>query len=205
MIEILNASKIIKGKTILDNVTLKINDGECIAVTGYNGCGKTMLLRLICGLIKPTSGEIKYDKDYSFGVVIENSAFFLNETAMYNLKYLANINKQIETQDIEKYLKIFNLYEAKDKKVSTFSLGMKQRLALCQAFMENPDVIILDEPFNALDDKNLKITAETISQFKNSGKIIVIAMHGNIPEECEVDRIIKMGEGVIERIEQKEP
>lgn len=201
MIEILNASKTIKEKTVLNNISLKINDGECIAVTGFNGCGKTMLLRLICGLIKPTNGEIKYDKDYSFGVVIENSAFFLNETAMYNLKYLANINKKITTDDIEKQLKNFNLYDAKDKKVSTFSLGMKQRLALCQAFMENPDVIVLDEPFNALDDKNLKIAAETISQAKSQGKIIIIALHGNIPEECMVDRIIRMGEGIIEKIE----
>lgn len=197
MIEIKNASKIIKSKTVLNDINLTINDGECFAITGFNGCGKTMLLRLICGLIKPTSGEVNYDKDYKFGVVIENSAFFLNESAMYNLKYLANINKKIKTEDIEKYLKIFNLYDVRNKKVSTFSLGMKQRLALCQAFMENPDVIILDEPFNALDEANLKIAAETIAQAKKDGKIIAIALHGTIPEECTVDRIIKMGEGTI--------
>ncbi|MBQ7294840.1 MAG: ABC transporter ATP-binding protein [Clostridia bacterium] len=197
MIQIINACKILKGKQVLKNINLTLNEGECIAITGFNGCGKTMLLRLICGLIKPTSGEVKTDKDYSFGVIIENPTFFFYESALYNLKYLAGINKKINNDVIEEYLKKFNLYDVRNKKVSTFSLGMKQRLALCQAFMEDPDVILLDEPFNALDEENLKIAAESISLAKEKGKIIVIALHGTIPEECKIDKVIKMGEGII--------
>lgn len=197
MIQIYNVQKELKGKKILQDINLELQEGECIAVTGYNGCGKTMLLRLICGLIKPTSGDVKYEKDYNFGVIIESPAFFMNETGIYNLKYLAGINKTIDENVINQYLKTFNLYDVKNKKVSTFSLGMRQRLALCQAFMENPDVILLDEPFNALDEKNLSIVCNMIRQEKEKGKIIVIAAHGEIPEECGINRILKMEEGRI--------
>lgn len=125
MIKITDASKSLKEKQVLKDINLELNEGECIAVTGYNGCGKTMLLRLICGLIKPTSGKVEYDKDYSFGVIIETPSFFLHETALYNLKYLAEINKMINEDVIVEYLKIFNLYEVRNKKVNSFSLGMK--------------------------------------------------------------------------------
>lgn len=197
MIQITNVQKELKGKKILQDINLELKEGECIAVTGYNGCGKTMLLRLICGLIKPTSGDVKYGKDYNFGVIIENPTFFMNETGLYNLKYLAGINKIINENTINEYLKTFNLYDVRNKKVSTYSLGMRQRLALCQAFMENPDVILLDEPFNALDEKNLSIVCDMIRQEKEKGKIIVIAAHGKIPEECGINRVLKMEEGRI--------
>lgn len=197
MIRLTNVQKKLKGKNILQNINLELQEGECIAVTGYNGCGKTMLLRLICGLIKPTSGDVKYEKDYSFGVIIENPAFFMNETGLYNLKYLAGINKTIDENTINEYLELFNLYDVRNKKINTYSLGMRQRLALCQAFMENPDVILLDEPFNALDEKNLSIVCNMIRQEKEKGKIIVIAAHGEIPEECGINRVLKMEEGRI--------
>ncbi len=197
MIHINNVNKELKGKIVLKNVNLELKEGTCTVITGHNGCGKTMLLRLICGLIKPTEGKIEYEKAYSFGVIIESPNFFLNETALYNLKYLANINKLIGENEILEYLKKFNLYDVRNKKVITYSLGMKQRLALCQAFMENPDVILLDEPFNALDEENLQITSEYISKCKDEKKIIVIATHGSIPAQCKVDRIIKMSDGSI--------
>ncbi|MDO5014906.1 MAG: ABC transporter ATP-binding protein [Clostridia bacterium] len=197
MIQITNVQKKLNGKDILRDINLELKKGECISVTGYNGCGKTMLLRLICGLIKPTNGEVKYENDYKFGVIIENPTFFMNETGLYNLKYLAGINKIINEKTINDYLKIFNLYDVRNKKVSTYSLGMKQRLALCQAFMENPDIILLDEPFNALDEKNLSILCDIIQQEKEKGKIIVIAAHGEIPKKCGVNRVLKMEDGKI--------
>ncbi len=200
MIKIKNATKELKGKEVLKNINLELNEGTCIAITGHNGCGKTMLLRMICSLLKPTSGVVEYEKDYSFGVIIETPNFFLNESALYNLKYLANINKTINEDIILDYLKKFNLYDVRNKKVKTFSLGMKQRLALCQAFMENPDVILLDEPFNALDEENLKIASNYVSECKDNGKIIVIAAHGAIPSECGVDKTIKMNDGSITEI-----
>lgn len=197
MIEVINAGKRLKNKQVLDKINIVFNEGECTVITGYNGCGKTMLLRMLCGLIHPTEGEVKTNPEYSYGVIIENPSFFMSESAIYNLKYLANINKRIDEGTIHEYLKIFNLYEVRNKKVRTFSLGMKQRLALCQAFMEDPDVLLLDEPFNALDEENLEIAGRMISEARKKGKIIVIAAHGMIPKECEIDRVVKMKEGMI--------
>ena len=198
MIKLDNVSKVIKDKNILVNVNLEFKEGQCYLVKGHNGSGKTMLLRMICGFLKPTDGKVIYDKEYSYGVIIENPAFFLNETAMYNMKYLADINKKIGKEEIEKWLKKFNLLEFKDKKVKTFSLGMKQRLALCQAFMESPDVILLDEPFNAIDEDNLNIVYDLLKEQREAGKIIVIASH--IENNFNYDSIITMNEGKISNV-----
>lgn len=196
MIEIKNVSKKIKEKEVLKNINLKLKPKEIVLLKGHNGCGKTMLLRLIAGFISPTEGEVIGNEKLKFGVIIENPSFFLQESAMYNLKYLADINKKISDFEIIKYLKKFGLYEVRNNKVKTFSLGMKQRLALCQAFMENPDVLLLDEPFNAIDDENLKEVIKLLEEFKKQNKIIVIASHGNL-ENFKVDRIIKMSDGKI--------
>ena len=198
MIKLENVSKVIKDKNILVNVNLEFKEGQCYLVKGHNGSGKTMLLRMICGFLKPTDGKVIYDKEYSYGVIIENPAFFLNETAMYNMKYLADINKKIGKEEIEKWLKRFNLLEFKDKKVKTFSLGMKQRLALCQVFMENSDVILLDEPFNAIDEDNLNIVYDLLKEQRDAGKIIVIASH--IENNFNYDSIITMNDGKISNV-----
>lgn len=195
MIEIINASKTIKDNIILSDIDLSLAEGEVALLQGHNGCGKTMLLRLIAGFITPTTGKVKGNDQYSYGVIIETPNFFLDQTAYYNLKYLADINKKISTDEINTYLDRLNLYEVKDKKVSTFSLGMKQRLALCQAFMENPDVLLLDEPFNALDAENLDIVLKLIDEFRKKGKIIVIASHGDV--KFKFDKIINMSNGKI--------
>lgn len=197
MIKIENASKVLSGKTVLDSIHMELKEGDCVLLRGHNGCGKTMLLRLLAGLIKPTQGNIVYENDYKFGVIIENPHFFLNETAFYNLKYLASINKQIDDGVIDSYLKSFNLFEFKNKRVSKFSLGMKQRLALCQAFMEDPDIILLDEPFNALDDINLAVVYEMLNGLKDKGKIIVIASHGESVKTDVFNKVIQMENGKI--------
>ena len=196
MIEIKNVTKKINNNIVLENINLIFEEGELVLLCGHNGCGKTMLLRLICGFINPTYGERIEDKEFKYGVIIETSAFFLQETAFQNLKYLASINKIIDNKDIEFWLKKFNLFEYKDKKVKTFSLGMKQRLALCQAFMENPDILLLDEPFNAIDEENLKIVCELIEEAKKNKKLVVIASHSNI-DNLKFDKIIKMSNGRI--------
>lgn len=195
MIELKNVSKIIKGKTILSNINVKFEEGNVYLLQGHNGSGKTMLLRMICGFIKPSYGSVSYSTNYSYGVIIENPTFFEQETAFYNLKYLADINKKIGKEEIENWLGKFNLLEYKNKKVKSFSLGMKQRLALCQAFMENPDVLLLDEPFNALDNENLKITHQLIQEEKKSGKIIIIASHGDY--NFDYDSKVTLSEGKI--------
>ena len=195
MIKLHDVTKQIKGKTVVSNISLQLKPGDCVAISGHNGSGKTMLLRLLCGLITPTTGQVICDEKVTFGVIIENPTFLEHETAIYNLRYLANIRKAIDDSTIIEYLRKFNLYEVRNKKVRTFSLGMKQRLALCQALMEDPDVLLLDEPFNALDDVNLGIICKEIGDLKAKGKIIVLASHGAIPEACCVDKTIRLSNG----------
>ena len=185
MIKIKNVTKTINNKVVLENINVNFKEGEITLLCGHNGCGKTMLLRLACGFINSTSGERLEEKEYKYGVIIETPTFFLQETAFQNLKYLASINKTIADKEIELWLKKFNLYE--------------QRLALCQAFMEDPDVLLLDEPFNAIDDENLKIVCDLIKEAKKNDKIIVIASHSNI-DNLKFDNVVRMSDGKIKEI-----
>jgi ABC-2 type transport system ATP-binding protein len=197
MIKIENVSKKIKEYTVLDDVSLSIENGDFILLKGHNGSGKTMLIRLISGLITPDVGNVKRTSGLSFGVIIETPNFFMNETAMYNLKYLASINKKIKEDRIIELLKKLNLYEVRNKKVRSFSLGMKQRLAIIQAIMEEPDVLLLDEPFNAIDDDNLDIIYDMLNQYSKDGHIIIIASHGDYQEYCSFNKIVTMSAGKI--------
>lgn len=197
MIKIENVSKRIKNYTVLDDVSLSIENGDFILLKGHNGSGKTMLIRLISGLITPDAGMVKRANGLSFGVIIETPNFFMSETAMYNLKYLASINKKIEEDRIIELLKRFNLYEHRNKKVRTFSMGMKQRLALVQAMMEEPDVLLLDEPFNGIDDDNLAITYRLLNEYHREGHTVIIASHGDYQEYCKFNKVVTMSSGKI--------
>lgn len=199
MISVENVTKTIKKKDVLKDVTLDFREGESYLLSGHNGCGKTMLLRLLCGFIKPTHGERIEERPYRYGVIIETPTFFMQETAFQNLKYLASINKRISDREINAWLKRLRLYRQKDKKVKTFSLGMRQRLALCQAFMEDPDVLLLDEPFNAIDDENIEIACELIEEARDRGKIVVVASHGHL-DFIRFDNVIHMSDGRVKEV-----
>lgn len=184
MIELEKVCKIISKNEVLHEINYTFEEGKCYLLSGPNGGGKTMLLRIICGLIKPTTGFVSGTENKTFGIIIENPEFFKNETVFYNLKYLASINKKIGDDVIDEWLKTFNLFEQRKTPVRKLSLGMKQRLALCQAFMENPDVILLDEPFNALDTENAEVLKSVITKEKSKGKIIAVAAH-NLSEDVK--------------------
>ena len=196
MIKLVNVTKEIKGHKVLKNISLNFEKGKIYLLKGHNGCGKTMLLRLLCNLISPTNGTIE-NSNHSYGVIIENPTFIEHASARTNLNILASLKKVIGKKEIDENLKRYNLYEHAEKKVSKYSLGMKQRLAICQATMENPQVLLLDEPFNALDEKNLDIVVSYLKEIKKD-KLIVIAAHGiDGSLEALFDEVILMNDGNI--------
>lgn len=191
-------TKVLKGNEVLSNISYTFENGKIYLLTGHNGCGKTMLLRALCGLITPDSGEIICDKKCNFGVVIETPKFMENETGYFNLCYLASIRNIINKDTIKENIKLFDLDNVKNKKVKTYSLGMKQRLGLCQAVMEDPDIILLDEPFNAIDEENLNRIYEILNGFRDKNKIIIIASHGIVDRnKLMIDETIVMDKGKI--------
>lgn len=197
MITVKHVSKQLRKKEVLTDIHLQLEEGDCVLLRGHNGCGKTMLLRLLAGLIQPTNGEVHYSGDYTFGVIIENPHFFMNESGLYNLNYLASVNKRITADAINQMLQKLQLFDVRKQKVGKYSLGMKQRLALCQAFMENPDVLLLDEPFNALDDKSLAIVYDMIREAARQKKLVVIAAHGDSAPMELFNKVVRMDNGRI--------
>lgn len=185
-IEIKNVTKIIKHNTVIDNVSLTVNSGKITGLKGVNGSGKTMLMRLISGLILPTSGEIIIDgetlgKDITFprsiGTLIENPAFLDNYSGFQNLKLLASIQGKISDEEIREAIIAVELNPDDKKKFRKYSLGMKQRLGIAAAVMEHPDIIILDEPTNALDSDGVQMVKRILQKEKERGALILISCH----------------------------
>lgn len=204
MIKINNYTKTIKGQKVLNSIDVVLEEGKCYGFTGYNGCGKTMLLRAICGYIKADEGDVDVDgvtmsKNYisDAGIIIGEPQFLGNYTGQENLEVLANIRKIIGKEEIHHWLKEIGLYDDKDKKFKRYSLGMKQKLRIVQAFMENPKYLILDEPFNALDKGSVYIVERMIETAKKKGKTILLTSHDerNINKLCDV--VYEMEEGKI--------
>lgn len=202
MIKIKKFSKTLKKQKVLDDINLELEDGKCYGFIGYNGCGKTMLLRAACGYIRPDEGEVEIDgkpllNKYisDAGVIIGEPQFIGNYTGMENLEILAAVRKKIYKTEIEDWLKRINLYDDRHKKYKTYSLGMKQKLRIVQAFMEEPKYLILDEPFNALDKKSVAIVEQMIEEEKKKGKTILMTSHDerNIQRLC--DLVYEMEEG----------
>lgn len=201
-----NVSKTIKRAPILVDINLEFEGGKVYGLKGKNGSGKTMLMRAICGLIKPNSGTITINdevlgKDISFprsiGVLIENPAFINNYTGFKNLKVLASIQNKIGDEQIRKALEQVGLDPDDKRTYRKYSLGMKQKLGIAAAFMEEPDIIILDEPINALDEAGARQVHEILDEQKKRGAIIIIACHDKEELEMLSDEIIEISEGKI--------
>lgn len=183
-----NISKKIRGRDILKEISLSLHSGNIYGFVGKNGSGKTMLFRAISGLMRIDSGRIICDgkvlhQDFSVlpsqGIVLENAGLYPNMTGFENLKYLADLTGKIGDKEIENAVLRVGL-DPKDKRTyKKYSLGMKQRLAIAQAIMEQPDVILLDEPTNALDEDGVSHIRKIILEEKSRGAIILIASHNS--------------------------
>lgn len=205
-IKVENISKTIRGVKVLDDISLEFNSGEITGLKGINGSGKTMLMRTICGLIRPTSGKVtidgkvlKKDMDFpeSIGILIDSPTFLENYSAFDNLKYLASIKNKVSDEEIKELLEEVNLTETMHKKFKFYSLGMKQRLGIAGAVLGHPDVILIDEPTNALDAKGIEIVKKILRQEKEHGALIILTCHDySILKELS-DKIYFIEEGRI--------
>ena len=186
---------------VLCDVSLDADAGEIVGIVGNNGSGKTVFMKCICGFLKPDSGEItvggqRVGKDCDFpqslGIIIETPGFIPHMSGMRNLKALAALRGIIGKQEITAVLKSVGLYEARHKAVAKYSLGMRQRLGIAQAIMEDPDVLILDEPFNGLDASAVETMRALLLTLKAKGKTILLASHNAEDIRILCDRIYEM-------------
>lgn len=199
-----NYTKKIKDKVILDNINLELSSGNVYGFYGRNGSGKTMLFRAISTLIFPTNGDIlidgksiiknKYDLS-SFGVLIEMPNFYPYLSGFDNLDMLYRINNKKDKQHIDNILKKFDLYDNRNKKYREYSLGMKQKLRIAQAIMEDQQIIILDEPTNGLDEKSIHNLHNIILELKEKKKIILLASHNMEDLKLLCDKIFYISNG----------
>lgn len=206
ILEIKNYNKIIKHKTILENINLKLKSGNVYGFYGRNGSGKTMLFRAISTLIYPTSGDIIIDNksiinsDYNLsniGLLLEDPGFYSHLNGLENLSLLYEINHKRNVKHIEDVLKKVGLDNLKKEKYKEYSLGMKQKLRIAQAIMENQKIIILDEPTNGLDENSIENIRKIILELKNEDKLILIASHNKDDLKILCNKIYKIDGGKI--------
>ena len=185
-IEVKSVTKVLRKITVLEDVNLILESGTIYGLRGVNGSGKTMLMRLLAGLIRPTRGEVFLDgkqlgKDLSFppdmGMLIENPAFLDGYTAAQNLRLLAGIRKKVGEERIREILEQVGLGWEDKRKYRQFSLGMKQRLGIAGAVLEHPQLLLIDEPTNALDTDGVEMVQELLLEEKKRGALIVLACH----------------------------
>ena len=203
IVKVENVTKYFKQEKVLDDVNMNLETGHIYGIVGKNGAGKTVLFKIIAGFIKPSSGKVTVagkiigvDRDFpdSLGLIIETPGFLSQYNAYQNLLYLANINNKISKEDVKESIRMVGLDPGSNKKVGKFSLGMRQRLAIAQAIMENPNLIILDEPMNGLDKKGIEDVKELLLKLKGDGKTILMASH--YAEDMEIcDEVFQMEDG----------
>ena len=206
ILEIKNYSKQIKGKTILDNINLRLHSGNVYGFYGRNGSGKTMLFRALATLIYPTSGDILIDdksiinNDYdlsNIGILIEDPGFYSHLNGFDNLSLLYEINNKRNVGHIKSILDKVGLGNCEKEKYKEYSLGMKQKLRIAQSFMEDQRIVILDEPTNGLDEKSIEQIHNIILELKNDDKLILLASHNKDDLRQLCDKIYKLENGRI--------
>lgn len=205
-VELKNVSKRLNDVTVLEDISLTLESGTIYGLKGKNGCGKTMLMRMMAGLIYPTSGTVSIDgeilhKDIatprSIGILIENPAFLPGYTGQRNLELLAGLTGKADRTQIAKTMSRVGLAPNDKRTYRKYSLGMKQRLGIACALMECPDLILLDEPINAIDEKGVPKIWEALQEEKQRGALIVLACHDTEELTSLADQIITIEEGKI--------
>lgn len=206
MIRVVNASKSFRGHTVLKNVSLTCESGKIYGIVGYNGSGKTVLFKSICGLYRLDEGEIwisgkKMHRDMDMlteaGIIIEEPSFLRNYSGFKNLDFLYRIRNRKNKAHLYEVMRKTGLDPLSGKRVCNYSLGMRQRLAIAQAIMEDPPILILDEPMNGLDKRGVAEMREFFTELKKQGKTILMASHNKEDIDVLCDRVYEMDAGVL--------
>lgn len=207
-IEVVNVSKRFKNEQVLKNINLTLTDNHIYGFVGRNGSGKSVLFKLICGYMIPDEGKIivcgkHIGKDVDFpdslGALIESPGFIWYQSGYANLLYLAKIRNQISKSQVKDAIRRVGLDPESRKWVGKYSFGMKQRLGIAQAIMEEPNILILDEPMNGLDESGVEDIRKLILDYKKSGRIILLTSHNSEDIRALCDEVYLMKGGTIEK------
>ncbi len=206
VIRVEGLSKSFGEEPVLKEVTHAFEQGRIHGIVGNNGSGKTVLMKCICGFLRPSTGrvlvggrEVGRDMDFpdDIGIIIETPGFLPGLSAMKNLSILASLRKRIDAQTIASTIRLVGLDPAMHKPVGKFSLGMRQRLGIAQAIMEDPSVLVLDEPFNGLDKSGQAHIRSLIKSLRAGGKTILLASHNQVDIDELCDTVCEMDAGVL--------
>lgn len=206
-IEVQNVVKRFRDQVVLKNVLISFEKGQIHGIVGRNGSGKTVLFKCICGLMHPEEGVIlvngkrvgrDVDMPEDIGAIIEAPGFLPNYSGYKNLRFLANIRRKIGKEEILNVLKTVGLDPESRKHVGKYSLGMRQRLGIAQAIMEDPEILILDEPMNGLDNAGVQDIRALLLELKAQGKTILLASHNHEDIAALCDTVHEMDGGVVE-------
>lgn len=209
VLEIKNVSKSFNKTQVVKKVNMRCESGKIYGIIGHNGSGKTVLLKCICGFLKYEEGDIlvngkKIGKDVTMiqnaGIIIEEPAFLRKWSGYRNLEYLYRIRNSPDRKHLSDVLRLVGLNPGLRKAVGKYSLGMKQRLAIAQAIMESPEILILDEPMNGLDKDGIAQMRELFLNMKESGKLMLLASHNKEDIDMLCDEVYEMENGQMERI-----
>lgn len=205
-IEVQNVVKRFRDQVVLKNVSISFEKGQIHGIVGRNGSGKTVLFKCICGLMHPEEGVIlvngkrvgrDVDMPEDIGAIIEAPGFLPNYSGYKNLRFLANIRRKIGKEEIVNVLKTVGLDPESRKHVGKYSLGMRQRLGIAQAIMEDPEILILDEPMNGLDNAGVQDIRALLLELKAQGKTILLASHNHEDIAVLCDTVHEMDGGVL--------
>lgn len=208
-IEISNVNKKFAGREVLKNITMYLESGKIYGIVGHNGSGKTVLLKCICGFYRCDEGQIIVDgkeigKNMTIltdaGIIIEEPGFIRGKSGYHNLDFLYTIHNKRNSRKIYEIMEKVGLNPKEKKGVEKYSLGMRQRLAIAQAIMENPSILLLDEPMNGLDKEGVKEMRELFLQMKEEGKLLILASHNREDISILCDEVYEMENGVLTKV-----
>ncbi|ALS21951.1 MULTISPECIES: ABC transporter ATP-binding protein [Paenibacillus] len=208
-IELRNVSKSFKGLSLFENVSVSFEKGKIYGIVGHNGSGKSVLFKMMCGFVFPDQGsvlvngiELGKNKRFpeNFGIIIDKPGYLGDKTGFENLKYLAAIQNKISDEKIKETLEMVGLQYTLKQKVKHYSLGMKQKLAIAQAIMEDQDVLLLDEPFNGLDVDSVENIRNLLKSLNQEGKTIILTSHHNEDIELLCEHVFRVRNCTLEQL-----